>query len=79
MPPVFRGLFRDIAVPVPVIEDAFMAVNPGMTRDGITVACDGPALKEVRICLTKDLKPRACAADSRRDCRAPRLRMDAVR
>ena len=42
-------------------------------RNGITVTCDNGRLDEVRICLTRDLQPRACAPDSRRDCRAPML------
>ena len=64
---------RDVRLPAPVVEDAFIAVNPAMGRDGITVTCDGGRVGEVRICLTRDLQPRACAPDSRRDCRAPML------
>ena len=36
--------------------------------DGVTIACRDGALTEVRICLTRDLQPRDCAPDSRRDC-----------
>lgn len=79
IPPVFDGLFRDIRLPVPVIEDAFIDVNPALTRDGITVTCDGGRLREVRICLTRGLEPRDCAPDVRRDCRAPALLMERVR
>lgn len=79
IPPVFDGLFRDLRLPVAAIEDAFIAVNAGLTRDAITVTCEGGALQEVRICLTRDLRPRDCAPDSRRDCRAARLLMERVR
>ena len=51
-------------------------INPGLTPDGITVSCTGERLDEVRICLTRDLQPRPCAPDSRRDCRA-RMLMEA--
>lgn len=79
IPPVFDGLFRDLRVPVAVIEDAFIDVNPELSRDGITVTCDGGRLREVRICLTRDLRSRDCAPDVRRDCRAPSLLMERVR
>lgn len=78
IPPDFDGLPRDIRLPVSEIEDAFIAANPALSRDGITVTCDRGAL-EVRICLTRDLQPRACAPDARRDCRAPALLVERVR
>ena len=73
IPPIFRMLPRDIRIEASVIEDAFIETNPDLTRDGITVTCDGQRLDEVRICLTRDLEPRDCAPDSRRDCRAQML------
>lgn len=76
IPPVLRMLPRDVRLAAPVIEDAFIDVNPDLTRDGITVTCDGGRLDEVRICLTKDLEPRGCAPDARRDCRS-RMLVDA--
>ena len=79
VPPAYARLPRDLTVSARAVEDAFLAMNPGLTRDGITVTCDNGAVDEVRICLTRDLQPRACAPDSRRDCRTPRLRMPAVR
>lgn len=56
-----------------MIEDAFIEANPDLTRDGITVTCKGQRLQEVRICLTRDLEPRRCGQDVRRDCRIPML------
>lgn len=78
IPPIFRMLPRDVRLESRVIEDAFIEMNPELTRDGVTVTCDGARLDEVRICLTRDFEPRACAPDSRRDCRA-RLLMEAPR
>jgi len=78
IPRVFDGLARAARLPVPMVEDAFIEANPGLTRHGITVTCDGGALKEVRICLTRGLHPRPCAPDARRDCRARILLMRAV-
>ena len=73
IPPVLRLLPRDVRVEAAMVEDAFLDVNPGLTRDGIAVTCDEGRLDEVRICLTRDLQPRACAPDVRRDCRARML------
>lgn len=79
IPQVFRDLARDLNVPPPVIEDAFIEVNPTLSRDAITIICKGRALQEVRICLTRDLEPRDCAPDSRRDCPHPDVAMESAR
>jgi ribonuclease T2 len=42
------------------VERAFIAANPLMKADGIAVTRRGNRLSEVRLCLTLDLKPRAC-------------------
>ena len=73
VPPVLALLPRDVRLDAAVIEDAFIDVNPRLTRDAITVTCDGARLDEVRICLTRDMQPRACAPDIRRDCGARML------
>lgn len=68
IPDVFERLDRSVRLPATVVEDAFIEANPDLTRNGITVTCRGEALQEVRICLTRDLQPRDCAPDVRRDC-----------
>ncbi len=79
IPEVFDDLDRDIRLPARVIEDAFIEANPELTRHAITVTCRDDALKEVRICLTRDLRPRSCAPDARRDCGRPDILMEQVR
>jgi ribonuclease T2 len=68
IPEPLRRLNRDVNLPAAVVEDAFIAMNPGLSRDAITVTCRDRALQEVRICLTRDLQPRSCAPDAQRDC-----------
>ena len=68
IPEALSAVPRDVNLPAKVIEDAFIEANPGMKPQGITVACRQKALQEVRICLTRDLQPRACAPYSQRDC-----------
>jgi ribonuclease T2 len=61
------------------VEDAFVAANPGLTREGISVTCGGRRLDEVHICLSRTLQFRDCAEVERRSCRRDRLLMPPVR
>ncbi len=67
-PAVFRKLTKDYTLPASVIEDAFLAENPDLDPDMLTVTCKSNQIQEVRICLTKKLEPRTCGADVIRDC-----------
>lgn len=69
LPEVLTRLDRQITLPAQVVEDAFLDANPGLTRDQITITCAEGMIQEVRLCLTRDLKPRRCGADAIRDCR----------
>lgn len=51
------------------VEEAFIAANAGLEADALAVTCDGERLREVRICLTKDLAFRACPEVDARGCR----------
>jgi ribonuclease T2 len=61
----------------------FLAANPGLKPDMIAVMCGGPGnrLREVRICMTKDGRPRRCgeAADPQTICRAGKMHVPPVR
>jgi ribonuclease T2 len=59
--------------------DAFVAANPGLPRHAIAVTCDSTRLREVRVCLSKDLHFRDCAEVSRRSCRRDTVLMPPVR
>lgn len=67
-PPAIRALDREVTLPARVIEEAFLEANPDLSADGVTVTCRDRRVQEVRICLTKDLDPRRCGRDVRRDC-----------
>lgn len=51
------------------LEAAFLAVNPAISDDMISLVCSREGLREVRICFDKDGEPRACPSLERRDCR----------
>ncbi|MBP9183163.1 MAG: ribonuclease T2 [Fuscovulum sp.] len=79
IPPVFTQMSKTLEVPAEVIEGAFLESNPGLARDQITVTCKQGYIQEVRICLTHDLEPRRCGADTIRDCRLDDAVLPAVR
>ncbi len=67
-------------VPPAKIKDEILAANPGLQRDGVSVACAGRFLSEVRVCIGKDMKSRSCSADIHRQaCRVPEIIVQPVR
>lgn len=79
VPQVLDRLDRDITLNPALVEEAFLEANPDLGADGVTVTCRDRSLAEVRICLTRDLRPRDCAPDARSDCSRARVLMEAVR
>lgn len=67
-PEVLRRIDRTFKVPASLIEEAFLQANPTWEADMVTITCKSGHIQEARICLTKDLAPRTCAPDVRRDC-----------
>lgn len=77
-PAVLRNLDRAVTLPASLIEEAFIADNPTLTPDGVTITCKAGRIAETRICLTRDLQPRACGADVIRDCSMTNALLDPV-
>jgi len=67
-PEILRKISKPLKVSPPVVEDAFIEINPDLRPNGITVTCKSGQLAEVRICLTKNLELRSCAQNAARDC-----------
>lgn len=78
-PEVLRKIDRTFKIPASLIEEAFIQVNPELEPDMITVTCRDGHIQEARICLTKDLEPRACAPDTRRDCTMSNALLEPIR
>lgn len=57
VPDLFARVDRPLTLPASVIEAAFLAANPGLSRDQITITCKQGLIQEARICLTPDLAP----------------------
>ncbi|OLS52967.1 ribonuclease T2 family protein [Rhodovulum sulfidophilum] len=67
-PAAFGKLTAPVRLPAGVVEEAFLQANPGLLPDMLTVTCKAGRIREVRICLTKALRPRPCAPDTVEDC-----------
>jgi ribonuclease T2 len=91
-----RRAYAGIAVPVSLsgvaheieqspgsIAAQFLHANPKLSAPSIVVTCtrqDAPRLREVHICLDRNLNPRACSADAARGaCRAAALIIPPIR
>jgi ribonuclease T2 len=77
VPASLAGVSQEIEQSPGAIAAEFLHANPRFSRQSIVVTCsrqDAPRLREVHICLDRDLHPRACSADATRGaCRAATL------
>lgn len=78
-PEVLTRLDRPVRVAPGAIEAAFLEVNPGLAPDMLSVTCQDGRFREVRICLDRDLTPRACVGQTARDCAAAGITLDPMR
>jgi ribonuclease T2 len=67
-PGALRRLEEPVRIRPEVVEDAFLEANAGLAADAVVVTCRDGLLREVRICLTRDLRYRPCSESARRDC-----------
>ncbi len=79
IPAEFRRLDGYKTVDPAEAESAFLQSNQGLPAQGVAVTCDKRYLREVRICMTKELAFRPCPEVDRRACRLPKAVMPPVR
>lgn len=79
IPAQYEGLSEPLTVTPEEVEEAFVRANPGLTREMIAVQCDQRRLREVRICIGRDMNFTACEEIDRRACRRDRLVMPPAR
>lgn len=79
IPETYRRLDAYRTVDPEGVEEAFLAANPGLPADGVAVTCDRRFLREVRICMTRDLEFRDCPEVDRRSCSRDSVAMPPVR
>jgi ribonuclease T2 len=75
--------YLDLKAPLTVTPDevaeAFAKANPGLTPSAMAVGCDNKRLREVRVCLSRELGFRECPVIARRGCRRDHIVMPPVR
>lgn len=79
IPAPFERLDRYLTTTPGEIEAAFIAANPGLSSGMIAVDCDRRNLREVRVCLSKDLQFRQCAEVDRKACTIDKVVMPPTR
>ncbi|KPF72229.1 ribonuclease T [Bosea sp. AAP35] len=80
IPPALAKAERDQSWTAIDLERAFVAANPGLRTDMMSVACRRGVLQEVRICLSKDLRDfRMCQEVDRSGCRTRDITVNAPR
>lgn len=62
-------------IAVEEVERDFIAANPSLSRDMISVTCQDGMLDEVRVCFSRTLQPRRCAEVDARSCRSRTVRV----
>jgi ribonuclease T2 len=79
IPEEFLQLTQQKTIAPDDLEEAFIKINPGLSRSAISVTCSSRRLSEVRVCLSKDMQFRACDEIDRRACRRDEVVMAPVR
>lgn len=79
IPPEYIDVQEPRSITPAAVEDAFIKANPNLSQNGIAIGCDNKRLREVRICLSKDLQFRDCAEIARRSCPRDQLVMPPLR
>ncbi|MEM7507523.1 MAG: ribonuclease T2 [Pseudomonadota bacterium] len=69
-PELLRRVSKPVTLDPDIIKQAFLEANPDLKPSGIAVTCRDGQIREVRICLSKALVPRACTAQVARGCRS---------
>lgn len=71
LPPSFNGLQQTMSVSPASVEKLFQAENKAIAANGIAVTCKRKYLRDVRICMSKDLASfRSCPEVDRNYCRS---------
>lgn len=79
IPTELRAIGKDKKTTPAAVEAAFIKANPGLSPGAIAATCNRAGLKEVRVCLGKDLAFRTCPEVDADGCRASSTLLRAAR
>jgi ribonuclease T2 len=78
IPPEYDNPQAPLTVSPQDVIAGFVKANPGLNAAGVLVVCDRTRLREVHVCLTRDLAFRDCS-DRGEACRSPSVVMPPAR
>lgn len=78
-PERLRALAEPARLAPAAIERAFLAANPTLAPEAVSVTCRDGLFREVRICLDRALAPRPCTGPAARECPLPEVVVPRVR
>ncbi|MEM8878720.1 MAG: ribonuclease T [Pseudomonadota bacterium] len=58
-----------LTLPAAEIEEAFIQANPGLARSMLAISCHAGQIRDVRVCLNRDMTYRACSEVDQRGCK----------
>jgi ribonuclease T2 len=70
VPEVYNRPFGTLDTTSEQVRRRFVEANPGLEPDALLLRCDREWLREVEVCVDKDLKYQACQAQPADNCRA---------
>ncbi len=79
IPDQFQDLSQPLNVSPEDVRKAFLDSNPQLSADMIQIDCSRRLLREVRVCITKDLAPRPCSRNEQNRCTYGTVTMPPVR
>jgi ribonuclease T2 len=79
IPTEYLDLKAALTVTPDAVEQAFIKANPGLTPGAIAVGCDNSRLREIRLCLSRELAFRDCPEIAQRACRRDQITMPPMR
>jgi ribonuclease T2 len=78
IPQDFKQPLKRVQTTAADLKRKFVRDNPGFDQS-FAVLCGGQYIREVRVCYTKDLKPRPCSTEVRDQCRSGTVILRPVR
>jgi ribonuclease T2 len=80
VPKAYKQPAQPLVTTANAVRRAFLDANPGLSASDILVTCRRNEIGEVRVCLDKELRPRACSREvARSHCGSREARMLDVR
>jgi ribonuclease T2 len=79
IPSPYQSPTAPVVTSLAELKKSFLDANPQLAETSITAQCSGVYLREVRICLRKDLSPMPCGGFVRDSCKAPEVQLRPLR